>query len=607
MQHKKFIWVLMSLAIVLSLALIGCGEKQPATTTTTGTATPTPTKTTVSPKPDTTKPVYGGSLSLVLGAEPTFDLLQLGKAWPHMQSHEYLWDGDWTRGNAGGYGTKEFSWSESTNIPDLNVGMIAEKITWAVNAEKQQVVTTIKVREGVKYALYSEREASRLVAGRQVTADDVKFCMDEFHNNPDSMNFKLFPQTRGLYIQKTGPWELQMTLPFKEHLAASMRVLGLTIIYPPEVYKRYGAAFNDTKNDVGTGPYIITDYVSGSMVSLKRNPNYWMKNPIGPGKGDQLPYIENLKYYILTDLSTREAALRTAKLDRLGGFDPEATDLMRKSTPNLISAPAATWSIAPAYIRTDKAPFTDKRVRRALLMATDFNTINKSLYRGLGQILSWPTWDTVAYHDIYLGLNDPDCPASVKELYTYNPEKAKALLTEAGFPGGFKTSIVLTNEERQIDYYSILKGQWAKVGIDLTLEPKEAGSIIPIAFAASYEQLFALFYAPPSTWPEQANYSNINNWVNAAKVNDPFVEQKVAESQSAAVTDFRGAMKITRELMKYVLDQAYCIPTPRYPQDVMWWPWLKGYSGEISVGYFSGDSWVRFIWIDQVMKKSMGR
>jgi peptide/nickel transport system substrate-binding protein len=606
MKNRKWYLFLVTFIAVISLALISCAQENPATTTPGQTTTTGPTKTTT-PKPDTTKPQYGGSLSLVLTAEPTFDLLQLGKAWPHLQSHEYLWDGDWTRGNAGGYGTKEFAWSESTNIPDLNVGMVAEKISWVVNADTQQVVTTIKVRPGIKFAMDPENAASRLAAGREVTADDVKFCMDEFHNNPDSMNYKLFPTTRGLFVEKTGPSEVQLTLPFKEHLAASMRVLGLTVIYPPEVYKKYGAAFNDPKNDVGTGPYIITDYVSGSMVSLKRNPNYWMTNPIGPGKGDQLPYIDTMKYYILVDVSTREAALRTAKLDQLGGFDPEEADNMLKSAPDLMSAPAATWSVSPAYIRVDKEPFTDVRVRRALFMATDFNAINDSLYRGLGQILSWPTWDTVAYHDIYLGLNDPDCPATVKELFTYDPEKAKSLLSEAGYPDGLKTSIVLTNTEREVDYYSVVKEQWSKANIELTLEPKEPGSIIPIAFAASYQQLFALFYAPPSTWPEQANYSNINNWVNAAKVNDPYIEEKVAETQAAAVTDFKGSMKLTHELMKYVLDQAYCLPASRYPQTVMWWPWLKAYSGELSVGYFSGDSWARFIWVDQALKKSMGR
>ncbi len=602
-MNRKIILTVVVILAILILAIPGCGGTTQETITKTTTKPPTSTVP-VSTTPSAEEPQTGGNISLVLLGEPVFDLLALGKAWPQLQSHDYLWDGDWARGKAGGYGSREFSWVESTNIPEINVGMAAEKITWEVNEADQTVTTTIVVRQGIHYALDPDSEASRLVNGREMTADDVKFCMDEFHNNPDSMNAKLFPQTRGLYVDKTGPWELQLTLPFKEHLGATMRVLGLTVIYPPELYQKYGAAFNDPKNDVGTGPYIITDYVSGSMVSLKKNPNYWKTNPVGPGKGDRLPYIDNLKYYILVDPSTREAALRTAKLDQMGGFNPETAADMAKRIPELNHVPAATWSESPAYIRTDLEPYTDVKVRRALFMATDFNAINDGLYQGLGQILSWPTWDTVEYHDIYLSLDDPECPDSVKELYSYNPEKAKQLLADAGFPNGLKTEIVLT--EQQVDYYSVLKDQWSKVGIDLKLDVKEGGQIVPIAFSAAYQHLFALFYAPPSTWPEQANYSNINNWVNGAKVDDPYVEEMVAKSQAAAVTDFRGAMKITKELMKYVLDQAYCIPTPRYPQEVFWWPWLMAYSGETTIGYFPGDSWVRYIWIDENLKKSMG-
>jgi peptide/nickel transport system substrate-binding protein len=601
--NRKFLWAVVTSLLVLLLVVPGCGGATEETTTATTSKPPTSTVPT-STKPSSEKPLSGGSISLALLADPTFDLLQLGKAWPHLQSHDYLWDGDWARGKAGGYGTGEFSWVESTNIPEINVGMAAEKITWKVNDADQTVTTTIVVRQGIHYALDPESEASRLVNGREMTSDDLKFCMDEFHNNPDSMNQKLFPQTRGVYVQKTGPWELQLTLPFKEHLAATMRLLGLTVVYPPELYKKYGAQFNDPKNDVGTGPYMITDFVSGSMVSLRKNPNYWKTNPIGPGKGDRLPYIDNVKYLILVDQSTREAALRTAKLDMMGGFNPETKADMEKRVPELKHAPAATWSESPAYIRTDLEPYTNKNVRRALFMATDFKAINDALYFGLGQILSWPTWDTVEYHDIYLGLNDPECPDSVKELYSYNPDKAKQLLADAGFPDGFKTEIVLT--EPQIDYYSVLKDQWSKVGIDLKLDVKESGQIIPIAFSASYKHMFALFYAPPSTWPEQANYTNINNWVNAGKVNDPYVNEMAEKAQAGAVTDFKGSMKITKELMKYLLDQAYCIPAPRYPQEVFWWPWLKNYSGETTVGYFPGDSWVRYIWIYEKLKDSMG-
>jgi peptide/nickel transport system substrate-binding protein len=557
--------------------------------------------------PTTEKPLYGGTTSRYFVAEPTWDLLQLGKHAAHMQSHEYLWDGDWTLGPAGGYGKKQFTWTESVNIPTLNQRMLAESIEWTVDSATQTVTTKIVVRQGIHYALDRNSEASRLANGREVTADDVMFAMNEFHSNPDSMNYKLFPVTRNTKIVKTGPNELSLTLPFKEHLAATMRVIGLAIIYPPEVYNKYKAAFSDWRNDVGTGPYMITDYVVGSMIQLKRNPNYWMTDPIGPGKGQQLPYVENLKYYIIPDISTREAALRSAKLDMLTGFTPEDGAAMARQVPELKRAPASTASIAPAYMRTDIKPTSDVRVRRALMMATDFNAINNSLYQGTGQIISWPTWKAEGYEGIYLGLDDPEMPASVKELYTYNPDKAKQLLAEAGYPNGLKTTVTITNATTTIDYYSIIKEQWSKAGVDLTLELKDPGQIVPIAFAASYKELFALFYAPPSTWPEQANYSNINNWVNAAKVNDPIVNEAVEKSQSGAVTDFQGSMKITKELMKYLLDQAYALPAPRYPQSTMWWPWLKNYSGETNMGYFGLDSWVRYVWVDQELKRSMGR
>ena len=258
------------------------------------------------------------------------------------------------------------------------------------------------------------------------------------------------------------------------------------------------------------------------------------------------------------------------------------------------------------YMRTDLAPFNDIKVRRALMMATDFNAINKSLYQGLGQILSWPTWKSAGYEDLYLGLDDPEMPASVKELYTYNPDKAKQLLKDAGYPNGFKANLILSSDQTAVDYYSVIKGQWAKAGIDLTLELKEPGQIVPIAAGFNYKELFSIFYAPNSTWPEQANYTNINNWVNASRVNDSTVNAEAEKAQAGAVSDFKGSMKITKNLMKYLLDQAYCIPTPRYPQASMWWPWLKNYSGETTVGYFAGDSWVRYIWIDLAQKKQLG-
>ncbi len=626
-MKKRIAWLAVASLLVLSMIVVACSSPAAVTPSTpTGTATtapnappqgvtpstPTGTATTAPPAEGqpvgAAKPQYGGTISLILSSDPSaarqWDLLSLGKAAPQLLSHNYLWNGDWAKGPAG---TNEVPWNESTNVPSLNVGELAESITWEVSTSNQTVTSTIEVRQGVHYALDPNSGASHFVNGREVTTDDVLYCLNAFTNDPASMDYQLFPQTRGIMAVKTGPWEIQVTYPFNQFLDATMRQFGLTVVFPPELRTKYGTHFNDWQNDVGTGPYMIEDYVPDSLVTMKRNDNYWVKDPVGSGIGNRLLCIQTLHYLIVPDTSTQQAALRTGKVDQLNGFNPDDADQMKKTAPDLLSAPAATWNQPPAYMRTDLKPFNDVRVRQALMMATDFEAINKALYQDKGQILSWPTWYEKAYAGLYLGLDDPEMPANVKELYTYHPNKAKQLLADAGYPNGLKTSIIVANApSSEVDYYSIIKDQWAKVGIDLTLDIRDSSTIVPIAVNHTYQALFALFYAPDSTWPEQANYTNPSDWVDASLVDDPYVNEQADKARSEAVTDFQGAMAVTKNLMKYLLLQAYCIPTPRYPQEVMWWPWLKNYVGETTVGYFPGNNWVQWVWIDQALKKSMG-
>ena len=91
--------------------------------------------------------------------------------------------------------------------------------------------------------------------------------------------------------------------------------------------------------NVGTGAFMITDFVPGSVATLKRNPNYWDKDPIGPGKGNALPYIDELRYLIIPDASTREAAMRTGKIDQWGltGDQWETVNTLKKNVPALLA------------------------------------------------------------------------------------------------------------------------------------------------------------------------------------------------------------------------------------------------------------------------------
>ena len=84
------------------------------------------------------------------------------------------------------------------------------------------------------------------------------------------------------------------------------------------------------------------------------------------------------------------------------------------------------------------------------------------------------------------------------------------------------------------------------------------------------------------------------------------MDETAKQVKSLAITDFYGSMELCRPLCMYLIGQAYCIPAPRVPTYAMWWPWVKNYSGENSVGYWGTDHWTQWIWVDQQLKSEMG-
>ncbi|MBI2851032.1 MAG: ABC transporter substrate-binding protein [Chloroflexi bacterium] len=332
-----------------------------------------------------------------------------------------------------------------------------------------------------------------------------------------------------------------------------------------------------------------------------------MKDPVGPGKGNQLPYLDGVRLLIIPDASTRLAAMRTGKIDQMTELTWEDSAQLRKTNPTLLEAPGTIMSgIGPIYINTTRKPFTDVRVRRAMMMATDLEAIRKNINGGLGQILTTPYPLVKGYEGLYLGLDDPEMPASVRELYIYNPDKAKQLLKEAGYPTGFKTSVLITSAD--VDYYSIIKDMWSKVGIDLTLDVRESGVVNRLRGPGVRDYDLAPGpHAPVSIYYSGSWFWGLDTSSNQSQVDDPYInETMLAVNRAIVIEGEAKAMAMMKELMKYVLDRAYAIPRPRYNRPNMWWPWVKNYSGEWTIGYHNYRAFAGFVWLDQELKKSMG-
>jgi peptide/nickel transport system substrate-binding protein len=556
-------------------------------------------------------PRYGGQLRLAQAFDSTAwdDVVTRSFVQPitMILTNESMWRGDWTKGPAGGYGTNECDWVAAYDVFDQKAGFAAESWEWSIDSATGKGKLIWHLRDNVHYGLNPDSEASRLVGGREMTADDALFSFNQVMTDSRAYMYRAYRTMRQSYsAEKTGPLEVTVTVDASDLITAIAKFGNYVFVVPPEVVERYGDMAS-WKNSVGTGPFMLTDVVPGSRMLLERNPNYWGTDPIGPGQGNQLPYIDSVQYLIIPDASTRLAALRTGKIDAMVNIGYEDAENLRETATGIREAPGGLggtpWYI---YMNSQRAPFNDVNVRRALLMAVDLELIRDSLNHGLGQILTYPIEYTPAYADCYLSLDDPDCPESVKELYVYNPDKARALLADAGYPSGFKTTALISSNE--VDYFSVIKDMWSKIGVELELDVRETGAVRSVYNTNNYDIVGAAGgRGPISTFYHMVTLVGEGAaGGSGAQIDDPVCDEASEKMQSLILTDFKGAMNIFREHMKHVLDQAYVVSAPQYPQSNFYWPWLRNYSGEYMIGYFDQYYWASYIWIDEALKESMG-
>jgi peptide/nickel transport system substrate-binding protein len=368
-MRKKVLLVSLALLIMMAMILASCKTETSTTTeegpkVVTGTVKEIPAPEVVKPEDTsrTDKPQYGGVFTGVL----TADILSFDEGFAQNHSATYtlhltneeLLQGDWIKGSAG---TNEANFVlGGINNMNLKTGSLAD--SWQIPERGKMV---FHIREGVKWHNKSPTN------GRELTVEDVVFSLKRMCTEPASY-FRLAYTNLAKTAVITGD-EATRTVtiecPVSEWANSVTLFPDFCSIMPKdaiEYYKNLG----DWRNSIGTGPFILTDFVSNGSATFIRNDNYWGTNPIGPGKGDKLPYLKGIKVLIITDISTRIASFRTSKIDMLTGTDFYYDDVKRFLDNQDIKY--IQYTSDSSYVigmRTDMAdsPFSKKEVRQALI------------------------------------------------------------------------------------------------------------------------------------------------------------------------------------------------------------------------------------------------
>jgi peptide/nickel transport system substrate-binding protein len=482
-------------------------------------------------------------------------------------------------------GTKEYGFNCQLCTPtEFLKGSLAER--WET---PDPLTAVFYIRKGIMYP-----DKPGVMKSREATAEDVAFSLTRYTKAPRAGSRVKFVDS----ITATDRYTV--TLKFNKYNANwMMDIIGgkATPIYPPELVK---AGITNWKNAVGSGPWMLEKYVSGTSVTYKKNPLYSRKTKIN-GKVYKLPFADKLELLLIKDEATRIAALRTGKADINANVGWKYRKSLERTNRDL-----QRWEYyggaQEIFMRTDRKPFTDIRVRQALNLAIDKGAILDVIYGGEGIL-----------HNRLIGAQLGDSyftpleklPPKAKMLYQYDPERAKQLLADAGYPKGFKTELVTTNFAVDLDIAAMAKGYWQKIGVDATLRPLEYGTTYGMLRKHGQKQMIMLagsFCDPIKVMRMQCVLGE--SW-NASMIDDPVALKKYEEM--AATTDAVARAKLIKALNVYLTEQAYHVFMPGPKIYHYAWPWVKNYYGELDESYATLANIWGSAWIDQDVKKKMGK
>jgi len=590
-MKKKFIWLGLSVLIMITMLLASCSSStttsSQALTTTNTIVTNTTTSITNSNTVSTTTavtttstgnfwdslgvPQYGGTITITTPYDPTnFDPYGLAFGTNINSAYmERLFADNWT------VSPSVFSYYTQFRGNDYTAGQLAQ--SWEFTDPNTFVV---QLRQNVYWQNIPPAN------GRQFVASDIVAHYMRWYDSKTGAYDLGGPHATPGYLTNvvsiTATGNFTVTFKWKtvnpEFIYESLMISGDSeaCIEDPEAVAEYGN-LNDWHDAIGTGPFMLTDFVDSSSATFVKNPNYWGYDERYPQ--NKLPYVNGLTILVISNNSTALAAMRTGKIEALDGMSVSDAQAMQKTNPNInqITVPLAYGrSIDP---RVDVKPFSDMRVREALQVAINLKDIAQNYY------LDYASPDPMAMTSSYMtgwGFPYSQWPQDLKAQYTYNPTQAKALLATAGYPNGFNTDIVVPTGY-DMDLLKIIQSDFAAINVNMSIQVMDYSSWNSFVQVNHKEDALASNSTGSpigrTTEPLTQMGTLISTQaVNFQMVNDPVINNLYTQANTSTTLD--GVKQALMELNQYVAQQNLVISLVQPITFTLIQPWFKGYNGQ---------------------------
>lgn len=401
--------------------------------------------------------------------------------------------------------------------------------------------------------------------GTPFNAEAVKFVMDWYKSEECSPWFA--SQIVELEsVEVIDDYTVKMTLSEPSAVFLTSMSNYTSLMISPDAIKTYGDELS--LNAVGTGAFKLKEAVEGDHYTLVRNEDYW-----GLGEdGLPLPYLDEVVIKIIDDETVKATNLMSGDVQLTDYLKTAVNIQMLQANSSVSVSRLPTADVYCLFPNVNYDMLKDVRVRQAIAYALNTDEMAAAMTQGLGSRSIWPVGINQWFYSDY-------------SPYSYDPEKAKSLLSEAGYPDGFDITLQCISREPDNTIMQIVQQQLAAIGINVKLESMER-----LAWVDLYtKQLNGQLGLAKMTYPRVDAYVQLNTNMGGTSSNN-YSQYKGEEfnnllDQIKLEYDMETRKELLAQAQKVYLDDCATIFLYELPRYVAYSNKLQNY-GTYSLGHW---------------------
>ena len=374
------------------------------------------------------------------------------------------------------------------------------------------------ISDDAKTYTFTLRDGITFHDGTPVTIEDVKYSIDRYAEiQGESSAFSSLVDSVEVQDDKT------LVVNLKESYSEFLPVMTIAII--PQSNE------DPAGNPIGTGPFKYVSYTPGQNLELEKYDGYWQEG---------VPSLDSVEFKFIADVDTAFVELQAGTIDILKYLTSAQAETLGddynivQGSMNLVHA---------MYLNSAYEPLSKTEVRQALCYAVDRDAINNFIFGGKSHIIGSHMIPAMSKY------YEPEA----ETVYSYDPEKAKELLADAGYADGFDLEITVPSSYSQhVDSAQIIADELSQVGINVTLNQVEWSTWLQDVYKGGNFQATVIGFdgtLAPSDWLKKYVTDDAKNFMHYSNTeyDDVFNTAYTTVDDDVKVENYKKAQMILAE------------------------------------------------------------